>query len=312
MPAWTKFKVGTPALKGFNADCQTFETISHTSHVEAALSILDRGEIRPYLVFDESKLNDQRVLVSWLSPNHWSVGFRYGNIRFDFNFRSLIKDKHFYWVESVAYKIPACRILVTDKDHHGALEPYDPTIKQGPWWHDAVSDRHYYNGTHCLEFMFECSISLKDIRTVDFVDHHSMFCSIHRTNPGRCTELGFRAARGGAVFIGRAAGSGLSLTQLSSNLIRESGRPNSMLEFAFDELCSRVSRNVNFDGDLQAESKEGAAVAQAICSAFSFQQIDTATRLASLFCTKDDCYSALAIVVGETVGLEDWTYLLNA
>lgn len=312
MPEWSKFKVGTPALKGFNQDCQRFETISHTSHVASALSILDRGEIRPYLVFDESKLNDQRILVSWLSPNYWGVGFRYGNIRFEFDFKSLIENKRFYWVESVAYKIPACRILVTDKDHDGDLEPYDPTSKKGPWWHDTASDQHYYNGFHCLEFMFECSISMKNIRTVDFVDHHSTFCSIHRTNPSRCEELGFRAARGCAMFMARAVASGFSLKKLSLYLIQDSGRPNSMLEFAFDELRSRVSRKVSFDGDLKAKSKEAAAVAQAICSAFSFHQIDAAKKLASLFCTEEDCDSALAMAVSETVDLANWAHLVDA
>lgn len=312
MPAWSKFKVGKPAIKGFNPDCQKFETISHTSHVASALSILDYGEIRPYLVFDESKLNDQRILVSWLSPNHWSVGYRYGNIRFDFDFKSLIEGKCFYWVESVAYKIPACRILVTDKNHDGDLEAYNPATMKGPWWHDTASDQHYYNGTHCLEFMFECSIDLKYIRTIDFVHHHSMFCSIHRTNPDRCEELGFHAARGGAMFIARAVASGFSLAKLSPYFIQDSGRPNSMLEFAFDELRSRVSRKVSFDGDLKATSKEGAAVAQAICSAYSFHQIDNAKKLASLFRTEEDCDSALAIVVSETVDLANSSYLVDA
>lgn len=312
MPAWSKFKVGTSALKGFNQDCQRFETVSHTSHVETALSILDRRAIRPYLVFDESKLNDQRILVSWLSPNHWGVGFRYGNIRFNFDFKTLIEDKQFYWVESVAYKIPACRILVTDRDHHGDLESYDPTSKNGPWWHDTASDQHYYNGTYCLEFMFECAINLKNVRTIDFVDHHSTFCSMHRTSPDRCDELGFSAARGGAMFIARAVASGFSLKKLSPYLLQDSGRPSSMLEFAFDELRIQVSRKVNFDGDLKARSKEGAAVAQGICSAYSFHQIESARKLAALFRTEEDCDSALAMVVGETVDLVDWGHLVGA
>ncbi len=312
MPEWSKFRVGTPAPKGFNQDCQRFETVSHTSHVTTALSILDRGEIRPYLVFDESKLNDQRILVSWLSPNYWSNGFRYGNIRFDFDFKSLVEGKRFYWVESVAYKIPACRILVTDTNHDGDLDPYDPNSKKGPWWHDTTSDQHYYNGVHCLEFMFECSISLKNIRTIDFVNHHSTFCSIHRTNPNRCEELGFQPSRGGAMFIARAVASGFSLRRLAPYLVQDNGRPNSMLEFAFDELRSRVSRKVIFDGDLKAKSKQASAVAQGICSAFSFHELENAKKLASLFRTEEDCDSALAILVSETVDLANWGYLVDA
>lgn len=311
MPEWSKFKVGSPALRGFNPECQPFETISHTSHVPSALSILERGEIRPYLVFDESKLNDQRILVSWLSPNHWSIGFRYGNIRFEFDFKSLIENKRFYWVESVAYRIPACRILVTDKDYDEDLEPYDPTSKGGPWWHDTANDQHYYNGRHCLEFMFECPISMKNIRTVDFVSHHSEFCSVHRANPKSCKERGFSAAQGGAMFIARAVASGVSLKQLSPYFIRDNGRPNFMLDSAFDELLGRVSRKVSFDGNLKVESEEAPAVAQAVCWAYSFHQTDAAKKLVSLFTTEDDCSAALAMLVSEAVDLAEWRYLID-
>lgn len=312
MPEWSKFKVGAPAINGFNPNCLRFETISHTSHVEPALNILDRGEIRPYLIFDESKLNDQRILVSWLSPNHWGVGFRYGNIRFQFDFKSLIKNKRFYWVESIAYKIPACRILVTDKNHDGDLERYDPTAKEGPWWHDTASDQHYYNGNHCLEFMFECSVSMKDIRAVDFVDHHPEYCSIHRTTPDLCKELGYRSHRGGAMFMARAVASGFSLENLSPYLIQDDGRPTFMLKYSFEELCSRVSRNVSFDGDLKANSKKASAVSQAICSAYSFHQIDTAKKLASLFRSEEECDSVLAMAVSKAVDLEKWAHLIEA
>jgi hypothetical protein len=249
MAPWTKFKVGTPAAKGFNPDCQQFSTVSHTSHVDVAISIIDRGEIRPYLVSDESILNDRRILVSWLSPNFWGTGFRYGNIKFDFEFNSLIEEKRFYWVESIAYKIPACRILVTDKDH-ADLKGYDPTSKKGPWWHDSTTDTHYYNGTYCLEFMFEDAISMDHLRTLDFVDHHSSYCAVHRNNPTKCTALGHRRARGGAIFLARLATSASSLEQYSSQLVRENGRPNSKLEFAFEELRHRASRNITFTGSL--------------------------------------------------------------
>lgn len=307
-----KFKVGTPSsTRGFNPDCQPFEIVSHTSHVETALSILDKGEIRPYLVFDESKLNDQRILVSWLSPNYWSVGFRYGNIKFEFDFNQLIKGKRFYWVESIAYKIPACRILVTDENHDASLEKYDPKSKDGPWWHDITNDKHYFNGNYCLEFMFECSINLTNLKKIDFVDHHSHYCSIHRMSPPCCSELGFNASKGGAMFITRAVASGFSLEELTSYFIGHNNRPNFILENAFSELYRRVLRNTLFNGVIKAQSEEGHAVAHGICSAFSFHQIDIAKKLASLFETERDCESALAIIISETVGLTDWNHLVD-
>lgn len=311
-----KFKVGTPSTtKGFtNTDCQPFDTVSHTSHVETALSILDKGEIRPYLVFDESKLNDQRILVSWLSPNNWggAGGFRYGNIRFAFDFKSLIAGKRFYWVESIAYQIPACRILVTDKNHDASLEKYDPTSKDDPWWHDTTNDKHYFNGKYCLEFMFECSINLTNLREIDFVNHHSSYCSIHRMSPQRCRELGFNANKGGAMFIARAVASGFSLEELTSYFIGPNNRPNFMFENAFSELYRRVLRNTLFNGVIKAQSEEGHAVAHGICSAFSFHQIDIAKKLAALFETEQECESALAIIISETVGLTDWNHLVDS
>lgn len=312
MPPWKKFKVGTPDTEGFNTDCQQFETVSHTSHVDAALSIVERGEIRPYLVFDESILNDQRILVSWLSPNHWGTGFRYGNIKFDFEFRPLIEDKKFYWVEAIAYKIPAPRILVTDKNHDSELEPYDPRVKNGPWWHDVDKDKHYYNNNYCLEFMFEDSVSLADLRTIDFVDHHSSYCSVHRKSPSKCVMLGYSGSRGGAMFLARAVASGQNLKKLRSNFVRENGRPNSNIEFSFEELRRLASRKVSFAGDLDSGSKNAEAVAKAICAAFSFDQIDNSRQLASLFRTEKGFDRAIAEVFGQVVGLEEWERLIDA
>ena len=111
--------------------------------------------------------------------------------------------------------------------------------------------------------------------------------------------------------MARAVATGFSLKMLSPYLIQDSGQPDSMLEFAFNELRTRVSRKVIFDGNLVAKSKESAAVAQAICSAYSFHQIDAAKNLASLFRTEEDCYSALAMVVSKTVDFEDWAALVN-
>jgi hypothetical protein len=69
-----------------------------------------------------------------LSPNDWNAGFRYGNVRFTFDWAALVANKKAYWVESIAYGVPACRILVTDTDRGAELVAYDPTVRNGPWW----------------------------------------------------------------------------------------------------------------------------------------------------------------------------------
>lgn len=312
MSEWKKFKVGVPAEKGFNPDCVRFDSVSHTSHIGSAISIIEAGEIRPSLVFDESKLNDQRILVSWLSPNHWSTGYRYGTVRFDFSFHDLIEGKRYYWVESIAYKISACRILITDIDRDSQLEPYDPTLKNGPWWFDSANNQHYFNNNHCLEFMIEAPITLEHLCNFDFVDHHSSYCSVHRKNPKKCFELGLNSSKGGALFITRAAVAGTDLSPISEYLVRENGKPTNSLEFAFNDFALRISRKVKFSGELTQDSEHSIAVARAIMSAFTFGSTEEAKLLCSMFQDEDSFAAAVAMVIAETVGLPDWASLVNA
>lgn len=312
MSEWNKFKVGVPAAKGFNSDCVRFDSVSHTSHIAPAISIIEAGEIRPSLVFDKSKLNDQRILVSWLSPNHWSTGFRYGNVRFDFSFRDLIEGRRFYWVESIAYKVKACRILITDIDRDSQLEPYDPTLKTGPWWFDAADEQHYFNNDHCLEFMVEAPIRLEHLSNLDFVDHHSTYCSVHPNNPKKCPERGLNSSKGGALFLTRAAVAGLDLSSLSKYFVRENGKPTNSLEFAFNDFAFKVSRKVEFVGTLTKESETSIAIGRAIMSAFTFGALEEAKLLCAMFQDEDSFAAVVATVLAETVGLQDWEKLLDA
>lgn len=148
---WNKFKIGTPSIdrRSFNKDCMPFDFVNHVSHVESSKEILKRQSLVAGLVFDESKLNSERILVNWLSPNHWYNGFRYGNICFKIPFNKSVLDYNFYWVESIAYGVEACRILITKNDYD-FLEKYDPNIPNGPWWYDKEKDKHYYNSNFCL------------------------------------------------------------------------------------------------------------------------------------------------------------------
>jgi len=311
MSEFKKFRVGVPATHGFTVDCMPFDSVSHTSHANSAISIIEAGEIRPSLVFDESILNDQRILVSWLSPNHWSTGYRYGNVRFNFSFNNIIQRKRYYWVESIAYKIRACRILITDINREAQLKPYDPTLKNGPWWFDEDGDQHYFNNNYCLEFMIEAPIKLDHLSKLDFVEHHPTYCSIHRNNPKKCSELRNNSARGGALFLTRAAAARLDLSPFSNHFVRKSGNPTDALEFAFSEFASKVSRNVNFTGSLTQESESGQAVARAIMSAFTFGSKEDAKLLCAMFRDEDSFAAAAAMVIGETLGLENWEKLVH-
>ena len=306
--SWSDFAVGDPADKGFNADCRVLSKVTHTAHVRQALEILNRREIRPYLVFDESILNDQRILVSWLSPNEWTPGYRYGNVSFGFNFEELIKGKRAYWVEAIAYNTQACRILITDNEH-GNLESYDPTTKDGPWWYDVQSKKHYFNGNFCLEFMFEAKINLDNLRSLKFVKHHETYCSVYRASPKDCLEIGLDADRGGARFLAGAIAHESDLTFVREHLVQDSGAPSNHLEAAFNALASAAIRTVKFDGRFGPKGL-GITLAKAIAAFYSRGNIKEARELAALFASDEALEIALAKIVSDLTGVDDYKHFL--
>jgi hypothetical protein len=170
---WAKFRVGALGRgNNWTASCKPLDQISHVSHIHTALQIFAAGKINAGLVFDESLLNKRRIQVVWLSPNDWAYGSRYGNVRLYFDWKKLVEGMNYYWIESIAYNIPACRILVTEKDYCQRFPVYDPTKGDGPWWHRKSDDAHFWNGNFCLEIMLERDISLAEIQSFDFVTHH--------------------------------------------------------------------------------------------------------------------------------------------
>ena len=110
-----------------------------------------------------------------------------GSTSFDWD--SLVSNKQFYWVESMAYRINAARILVSDKDHSYSLKSYDPTQGDGPWWFDQTTLTHYWNGEITLEIMIERDLDLTECTAINFVDHHARMCCI---DPNSCPSLGVK------------------------------------------------------------------------------------------------------------------------
>jgi hypothetical protein len=180
-------------------DCQPLMAVSHVAHIPVGYRIVEDKKLRADLVFDESILNDYRARVVWLSPNDWTGagGFRYGNVSFAFPWRTVIEGRRCFWVESIAYGIEACRILVTSTDWSGVLRPYDPVRGDGPWWVDPEGN-HFWNGNYCLEVMTEDDVSLELATGLSFVGHHANRCSI---DPYGCPDLGKSDRQGGAEFL---------------------------------------------------------------------------------------------------------------
>ncbi len=303
---WRKYRVGNLSTHtNWTKDCQPFHMVGHTSHVDSAMGIVRNGSIKPVRVYDKSKLNNSRILVVWLSPNTWGDGYRYGGVKFDFDFRTLVEGMNFYWVETIRYEIPACRILITDQDRSDKLAEYDPTIGDGPWWFDEESYTDYYNGKCCLEFMFEREIPLSDVDNVRFVDHHKKFCSVPRDNQGPCKEKGMDAGRLGAMFLSKACASNTSLAEIHDKFL-DAGLYSGGMAAAIRCMLEKILIHNNFSGPLKETSKLAVPVGRATMNAYIVGRQDEAMKLAGKFRSLEAFMKTTAIILADCLDIEDY------
>lgn len=306
---WTRFSVGTPSkFKGLtNSNCVPFSIVSHVAHIDKAINILKAGYLSAGLIFDESRLNTQRILVNWLSPNHWAYGFRYGNIKFDFSFEELIQDKNYYWVESIAYGIPACRIMITE-DHYEFLQEYHPNEREGPWYNTQTGE-NYFNNNYCLEFMLDGNLELSNNVKIHFVDHHREYCSENRREPSLCNELGMKAHRAGAIFTSKLIA---SPQEINPNLFIDQEKPSFDLLNAwydFGVKCLKINGEVN--GNLDSTNPGSIPLARALFSSFSNGLDSEFEVLASNFRNTDELIISCAILFSKVFCIEDYNILIN-
>lgn len=297
---WEKFAVGLPStVKGkIENTCRPLKTVSHVAHVPTAVRIVEDNELRAGLVFDKSKLNTERIRVVWLSPNDWTNagGFRYGNIRFTYDWARLIDGKQFYWVESMAYGIEACRILVSDKDHSKKLDLYDPRRGDGPWYIDS-KNKHYWNGTFCLEIMLETDIPLADAQKTDFVLHSENKCN---NDYKTCIYRGMTAAKGGGEFLASLISRNVS--RLPPGLTRKENGKLVLLPSVEAAAAALLQICVRFKpdswGSVVATDPSALAIARGLLGTVRERKIHgDGTQLASLFRNATELQSAVKTVL---------------
>lgn len=310
---WAKFSVGSPSTRKnwTNQNCVPFDSLDHVTHIRSSLPILIDQRIKSGLVFDKSILNQQRILVSWLSPNVWGGGYRYGNVRFRFNFNKILNNKKFYWVESIAYGVPACRILITDQDHE-KLSPYEPRERNGPWWFDISTNQHYYNNNYCLEFMVEDDLLITEDVVLDFVSHHDRWCSIHRNDPTKCSDLGLAEWHSAGIFLATVLADSVNFPfQLFNN--DKNYRIPRTLEYCWSDLKSNLTEldNVTFYGKISHKDDAALPLSRAICNAFAYSGIDEARVIISLFESNDDLAKSLAQLIARHFSLSNWQDFVN-
>jgi len=264
--------------------------------------MLEDGIIKAGLVYDESKLNRERISVTWVSPNYWGPGFIYGNVGFVFNWRDLIANRRYYWVESMQqYNPTAARILVTDNDHTGRLTQYDPQKGDGPWWHDVSSDTHWWNGKFTLEVMLERDLTLVESTRTMVVDHHSKFCNIEGSS---CTDLGLSASRAHVQFLSAVSYSGIATETLnwSDNGEAVGELPHASLSVWF-ELRSRA-KSVVYQGTQSMTDNSKVALGRAILGALARDDSDEIITLASYFGNEAEMLNSCGMVVDTAFNIQ--------
>lgn len=298
---WKKFKVGTPSIRErwTELECSPFSRVAHVSHLSSSLEIVRSGKIKSGLVFDESKLNQDRILVSWLSPNYWNDGFRYGNVRFQFEWDQIVRDKKFYWVEDMAYSTPACRILITANEHN-ELDEYFPMRRDGPWWYDTDNDQHYFNGKYCLEFMVESDLEIYRDVEVDFVSHHHKYCAMNRNTRRNCRELGMTDHEGAGVFVSAIVANNINIRRSMfplENPIKK-GVPNAIYKgFSIIYINLVGTSTTAYKGEIKHTDSVAATLVRAACCAYSVSKNEDIVELRSMFKNKENFGIALESVI---------------
>jgi hypothetical protein len=297
---WHQFRIGRLGTK--QDDRWPLTKVSHIAHLESAHRIILDGKIRSGLVFDKSKLNKERILVAWLSPNFWNEGFRYGSIGFVFDWPTLWKGHRAYWVESIAYGVEACRILLTRNDYSNKrdlLIQYDPTAGDGPWWFDEASGEHYWNAQYCLEFMVEHDIEMSDLQGLEYVEHHKHQCSIDSRN---CPERGLQPWHAAGRFLAQLAASKATFPPSILDRGDYTWKGYASVAIGAIESIAKVQAHGIIGGDLTPKNPGSAAIARALLNAYANPKLhDEIPYLVGLFrnskALKESCISLIRAVV---------------
>lgn len=311
---WIQHSVGAnrPTPHFTYPDCKPLEEVYHVTHIVPALHIIEQGQIRAGLIYDESLLRQSRTTVVWLSPNEWdgAGGSRYGNVEFVFDWKALTEWNEAYRVEIQRYRPPAFRILLASLGSSHDLPPYKAAEGIGPWLWDSDEDKHYWNGQICLEIMYESSISLNLCREIRFCTHHKDRCCINRR--GTCTERGFDGSRGGAWFVAGLMARGLSsfsnlLTSTDDNGIKI---PSSALIQAWSGLWPLLrDKSVSYSGKFTQDSPAAPVVARAIISALVRGDVNDKRMFSRQFSSESEMMAACRKAVEQhfSVTFPEWS-----
>lgn len=309
MSEWTPYRIGIPnRSQSSSNDGQVLETVYHVVHVPTARRILEDGQLRARLIYDESKLRKSRICVTWLSANTWGPGSIYGNVQFAFPWTKQIRRRHCYWVEAMkAYSPHAYRILLTDRDLSQSkyVQEYDPASNKGP-----LRERDgtwYWNNQFTSEFMVECDVDLDQCTGFDFISHHYSKC---RPNGNACPDFNTPAYRIGGQVVAFLIGNNLHaidhVLKLPSRPSPD-GKLSKTVDVGVEGILSALGgKKERFGGGVKSKSSRRAVLRGALALHGSGNS-SAARELIKLLKSQEVFEKALTEVVNDHFGIKGWT-----
>lgn len=240
-----------------------------------------------------------KTLETSIQGNHWANGSLYGNIEFHFDWRDLIEDKKFFWVEAIAYNPHAFRILITDKKQVGDLEPYPVESGKGPLFFDKAAGQWYWNGNLTGEFMLDEDLPLRRATKIGFCGHHPNIC---RKDASACGDRDLKWNHAGAQLIGKAIAQGvLRSSSQRRRLFLDGDRLDSYSEYCVLDNLHKL-RKLPANGNLKAGEEAALPLASAILDRFARgRKLDPLTNL---FADSEQLELAMRIRMSKAFGID--------
>ena len=283
----------------------TLGSLFHILHVPDAEEVVRKQKIKAKPVYDQSVLNTTRVHVVWLSPNDWSDGSIYGNVRLSFDWEDLITGRSIFWAEVITtYRRPAPRFFISDKsvgqlNVNGLIQSYDPTKDDGPL--KKVGSDWFWNNDVTLEIMLDADIDLSICKKLEIVKHHASIC---RGKGTECNYKGDVVSKPGAEFLAYIIGSEVSVVNDAwTPDIGLSSRYHSDLQYAVMGLQSRLTKNINMWNGPINNSSDSRSIIKAACLQVSMNNDREAVSLISLLESEDIFKSALTKTLRRHFGI---------
>jgi hypothetical protein len=295
---WQRFKiVGSPS---------ELTTVRHITHVPTARRIIEDGRIRAGLIYDESRLNQSRLSVVWVSANSWFLGSIYGTVELQFDWSAIAAERLIYWIESIDhYKPPAYRFLLTRRfaPDPSLAQPYDPTVHDGPL--KLANGNWYWNSTYTSEFMIDEDLLLENCIGLNFVEHHPTICTVDGSN---CSELTTLTRETGGRILAFLLGHELHV--LDTHLRPEHAQPSQrimfdLLDTAVLGLDQRLQLFTRFNGQAGLP-RTCRQIVQGAMALYGMDRTKQARELLALIASSAHYNQALTEIIREHFGVTDW------